>query len=396
MALPPTVPIAERIKKFNLPLSTETVNRKYALMKKGPFEFFQNTCHLFYEDLEQIKMLPPSPLVWLCGSDLHPRVSEPYQADARLQFLTPKDLGISVLGHANWELTRMLSGIFLLLSQHRTDKASTKKIASKYLKIYAATLKKASEISRFDIIAPNGIVEARIDEITRNTQNKIVKKHTEKVNGKRRLVHDLNSTFPAEREIKRLLRIKITQWLNEGNPSNQYIATDVLYYRGIGYRVLVEEKKNAFLLEMIKSEYAHVYLPLKTADSMRSKPPTLINIPLQIAVKNIAFSIMGIVNHKETTYIVSELSPAEYTVDINSIWQRTKKKAAVREMAVLTASAHIRSSGRLGAAPLEELIAFGMNKTWQKFVLGYAETYAAKVKQDYESFVRSMINDRAS
>lgn len=50
--------IIDRIKKFNAPLIPDMVELKYKAMKQNAFRFFRGTCHLFYEDLQQVKKLP--------------------------------------------------------------------------------------------------------------------------------------------------------------------------------------------------------------------------------------------------------------------------------------------------------------------------------------------------
>jgi uncharacterized protein DUF2252 len=59
----------------------------------------------------------------------------------------------------------------------------------------------------------------------------------------------------------------------------------------------------------------------------------------------------------------------------------------IDDMAMLTASAQLRSSGRQGAAIADDLIAFGQDDQWQEALLTYAIEYAAKVKSDYKKFL---------
>ena len=62
-------------------------------------------------------------------------------------------------------------------------------------------------------------------------------------------------------------------------------------------------------------------------------------------------------------------------------------RLVIEDMALLTASAQLRSSGRQGSEIADKLIAFGNNNDWQQFVLKYAKKYAGQVKQDYEQYV---------
>ena len=55
-------------------------------------------------------------------------------------------------------------------------------------------------------------------------------------------------------------------------------------------------------------------------------------------------------------------------------------------MALLTASAQLRSAGHQGASLPDELIAFGSGHHWQKGVLDYAATYTGQIKKDYKEY----------
>jgi hypothetical protein len=54
---------------------------------------------------------------------------------------------------------------------------------------------------------------------------------------------------------------------------------------------------------------------------------------------------------------------------------------------LLTASAHLRSSGRQGSANADELIAFGLEKDWQEAIMDYAIDYAHQVNKDHKLYL---------
>ena len=55
----------------------------------------------------------------------------------------------------------------------------------------------------------------------------------------------------------------------------------------------------------------------------------------------------------------------------------------INDMATLTASAQIRSSGWRGATVVDELGAFGENKQWQESILEYAKQYKDTIQKYY-------------
>jgi pantothenate kinase-related protein Tda10 len=58
----------------------------------------------------------------------------------------------------------------------------------------------------------------------------------------------------------------------------------------------------------------------------------------------------------------------------------------IDDMATLTASAQIRSSGWKSASVVDELSAFGDNKQWQEPILEYAKQYKTTMQKYYTEF----------
>jgi hypothetical protein len=59
----------------------------------------------------------------------------------------------------------------------------------------------------------------------------------------------------------------------------------------------------------------------------------------------------------------------------------------LKNMALVAASAHLRSSGRQGAAVADELIEFGRNGSWIGSIITYAWQYASQVKADHQQYL---------
>jgi hypothetical protein len=58
----------------------------------------------------------------------------------------------------------------------------------------------------------------------------------------------------------------------------------------------------------------------------------------------------------------------------------------IDDMAILSASAQLRSGGMNGSATIDELKEFGPNTAWHAGILAYAANYAKKVKRNYRVF----------
>jgi uncharacterized protein (DUF2252 family) len=58
-------------------------------------------------------------------------------------------------------------------------------------------------------------------------------------------------------------------------------------------------------------------------------------------------------------------------------------------MAKVTASAHLRGSGREGSAIADSLIDFGHHAIWRSALLGIALDCAGQVEQDWDSYCKA-------
>jgi hypothetical protein len=85
---------------------------------------------------------------------------------------------------------------------------------------------------------------------------------------------------------------------------------------------------------------------------------------------------------------MQEMQPAKDSINFRLLRDRYRDMYSVIDsMAMLTASAQLRSSGQDGSATTDELKAFGLEEGWQEAVLKYAGQYALRVKEYYEAFL---------
>jgi uncharacterized protein (DUF2252 family) len=107
-------------------------------------------------------------------------------------------------------------------------------------------------------------------------------------------------------------------------------------------------------------------------------------------MQNISPALLSTTEFQGEPYVVKELQPMDDKIDFLVIRDRRSDiDCVVDDMALLTASAQLRSAGRQGAALPDELIAFGTDRHWQQAVLDYAIAYAAQVKKDYQEYFKA-------
>jgi hypothetical protein len=82
------------------------------------------------------------------------------------------------------------------------------------------------------------------------------------------------------------------------------------------------------------------------------------------------------------------MQPTADKINFDTLENRYNDMEDVLEyMALLTASAQLRSSGRQGAAVADELIAFGRDGSWIPSIINYAGQYAHQEKADYDNYL---------
>jgi uncharacterized protein (DUF2252 family) len=106
-------------------------------------------------------------------------------------------------------------------------------------------------------------------------------------------------------------------------------------------------------------------------------------------MQNVLPALQGTSIFDGDAYTLQEMQPTEDKINFELIKNRYNDiDQVIEDMAMLTASAQLRSSGRQGSAIADELIAYGENTGWHDSTLNYARQYAKQVKLDYMDFVR--------
>ena len=390
----PSVP--ERIKQFNsnrIPVYTAL---KYQAMARDPFYFFRGTAHLFYQDLVNAgTSLPGQPFTWVCG-DLHIENFGSYKGDNRLVYFDINDFDEATLAPASWDLTRMVTSIFVALTTMGTAYVEAKNMALLFLKTYAAVLAKGR--SRY--IEPQtakGIVRSFLIKVSERRQKELVKERTIRKNGQLALLVDHKRLFTIDPPLKSALSEYINTWIATGVPHSRYQTLDA------GFRIAgtgsVGVKRYLFLLEKIDADSKYLLLDMKQAQPSAMQSHLQIQQPawsseaervvfIQERMQNISPALLGTALFNNESYVIKEMQPTADKINFETLQHTLNDMENVLEnMALLTASAQLRSSGRQGAAVADELIAFGRDSSWIQSIIAYAEQYAHQVKADYDNYL---------
>jgi len=395
--------IAQRIKAFHSNRLPPFTALKYQMMAENPFRFLRGSCHLFYEDLQKSDALPRYPLAWICG-DLHLENFGTYKGDNRLVYFDVNDFDEGALAPAVWELSRMVTSIFTGLDSLGIKKKESTRIAGLFMDKYSATL--ALGKSRY--IEPrtaNGIVQTFLDKVCQRRQKELIRGRTENgKDGRLTLRIDRTRFFPLEKVLRKELMAHLHDWMKtEPFLQKRYEVIDCAFrIAGTGS---IGARRYVFLVRQVKDPKKHLLIDMKQALPSCLQGRTDITQPswateaarvvaIQHRMQNVCPALLGTCRFKEEDYVVKEMQPTADKIDFMLLKDRRQDIiCVVQDMALLTASAHLRSAGRQGAALPDELIAFGGDHHWQKGVLDYAAAYSEQAKKDYREYFAAYKDD---
>ena len=387
--------VYERIVAFNKDRLPDIVKLKYAGMAENVYRFFRGTCHLFYEDFCKAEHIPESPLTWICG-DLHMENYGSYKGDNRLVYFDLNDFDESVLAPCLWEVSRMVTSIFIAFDNLgiKTEKAA--KTAGAYLKTYSARLATGKALSIDPRIA-NGIVATFLIKVDERKQKDLVKKLTTQRKGHLYLATNERHFSIEDQHYKKELSEFIDHWMESSvAKENKYKVVDCAFrIAGTGsigvkrYVFLLESKKNGkyLLIDMKQAKPSSVqpYLQVKQPEWQAEAVRVM---QVQHRMQNVSSALLGTGTFKGDSYVIREMQPTEDRINFELIKDRYNDiLLVIEDMALLTASAQLRSTGRQGSAIADKLIEFGYENDWHEAILKYAKKYSARVKQDYEQYV---------
>jgi uncharacterized protein (DUF2252 family) len=388
--------VSERIKEFNKDLLPNMVQLKYQAMSENAFRFYRGTCHLFYQDLALANAMPPAPSTWVCG-DLHIENYGSYKGDNRLVYFDLNDFDEGLLAPATWELSRMLTSIFVAFEALKISEAEALRMVQLFLKTYSSTLNKGKSIS-IEPRTAKGIVCSFLEKEANRKMKELLDKRT--VLKKKKLVLSLDHQrhFAIDKALKAQLMDHITHWIanSSDGPYNYKVMDAVFRLAGTGS---VGVKRYVFLLRNSKDKTKYLLLDMKQATTSSVQPYIHVQQPhweteaervlaIQQRMQNVLPALLSATNFKDDAYVLQEMQPTEDKIDFNLIKKRYRDiYQVIDDMATLAASAQLRSAGRQGSALADELIAFGYNNQWHDALITYSKNYAKQVKKDYKQFL---------
>jgi uncharacterized protein (DUF2252 family) len=391
----PANSVVARIGRFNSGCDPERVALKYREMRKSPFAFFRGTAHLFWEDLgARTSALPDSPLVWACG-DLHLENFGAFQGSNGLSYFDLNDFDEAALAPAVWEVSRFATSLYVASPAMRVTRSDANDLVKVFLDAYQAALVrgKAGWIER---ISATGMVRTLLDRVKRRKRASLIASRTKRDKGKRRIEIDGKHTLPATAEQKK----EIARWLaafakSQSNSKFFEILDVARRVAGVGslgldrYVILVRgdggSDGNALLDAKQARASSLAKFDKERQPVWKSEADRIVSI--QHRMQAMAPALLDAVRMEQDGYVLRELQPSKDRLTLKETKGHPRRlRPTIETMGRLTAWAQLRSGGRDGSAVIDDLIGFARGDSWQRELIAYARSYAARVDRDYKEF----------
>ena len=389
--------LSTRLRKFNKDLLPEMVELKYQLMTENAFRFFRGTCHLFYEDLSKVKDFPVSPSTWICG-DLHLENFGSFKGNNRMVYFDLNDFDESALAPVCWELSRVLTSIFVAFDSLKIKPSEAKKVVELFLSTYSDALT-AGKAYYIDPRTAKGIVKKFLKEVKKRTETDLIKNIINPKSRHLKIKIDNKTHFKIDRDLRIELMTHLTKWIKETVEwPNKYKVKDAAFrVAGTGS---VGVMRYMFLLQSTKKEDKFILVEMKEGVPSSLSPYNKITQPvwnsqaervitIKQRMQNISPALLSPTVFNGNTYVLQEMQPIADKIKFELIEEKNSNmEHVIKDMALLTASAQIRSSGIQGSSITDELIAFGKQKDWHVPLINYAFNYSKQVTDDFDQFLK--------
>lgn len=364
-------------------------------MQESPFRFFRGSCHLFYEDFACNRPWDDPTKVWICG-DLHLENYGSYKAGNGQVYFDVVDFDEAVLAPATWEVARTLSSIFLAASSMGMALKAAEELAMKFFKTYNDVILSGKPVA-FERNTARGLMKHFIRSVEKRKSKDLISERTMIRDDETCLKIIEGKTVKLEPEKKKAIINLLSVWAKTHEHRNWKICDAAYRIAGTGslglerYVILIKdtELKKYFLLDMKESIPSCLQPFVGIAQPDWKNRATRV-VTIQNFMQNVSSQILEIIVDGEKQFVLKKLQPQADMMNLKLCNGKLQKLQEVIEaFAEISASAHLRATGRFGSNTVDELITFfRTSETWRPIILKYSKKYAAQVKKDHMAFCK--------
>ena len=393
--------LSARILRFNKDLLPDMVQLKYKLMSENVFRFFRGSCHLFYEDLSKSRDFPVSPATWICG-DLHLENFGSFKGNNRMVYFDLNDFDESVLAPVCWEVSRVLTSIFVACDSLKIKPSEAKKMAERFLSTYNEALI-GGKAYYIDPRTAKGIVKNFLKAVKKRKEIDLIKNIIDPKTNHLKIKIDNKTHFEIDKDLKTELIHHLNAWIKDTKqwPNNYKVKDAAFRVAGTGS---VGLKRYMFLLQSTKTKNKFIFVELKEGAPSSLSPYNTVEQPswkseaervvtITQRMQNISPALLSPTVFKGNTYVLQEMQPMADRINFELIeGNYNNLERVIKDMALLTASAQVRSGGIQGSSIIDELVDFGKRNDWHEPLLNYAMNYSKQVADDFNQFITDYDN----
>jgi uncharacterized protein (DUF2252 family) len=349
---------------------------------------------LFAEDFFKRFHYKPKVKSWICG-DLHFENFGSYKGENRLVYFDLTDFDEAILASPEPEIARFLTSIIIGSVHLKSTAIGLHKALHDIMDAYVSTIIAGKALMMEPEVA-RGEFKKYFEHLSTFDRATFIDKHTYKEKGARLLQAD-DVHF-------KLLDDATKDKVYEGIRPLLDKRFDHLVFEDAGFRIAGTSSlglQRYCVLCYSKKKGKHYLIDLKEARTscytsfIKVKQPDFLNeanrvnkLGYLMQFNSPAFSEMVRIDHKwfvikELQYQADRMSLADYKNDFGAL------VAVAKEMAVLMAYSHLRSSGHLGASTADDLRRFAEKKQWQRNILEFSFEMAQRNRKYYKEFTKA-------
>lgn len=396
--------VIKAILDYNAGRDPERLRMKFAKMRTTPFIFLRGTAHLFHARVQRRGVLKNAPPAWCCG-DMHLENFGCYKGDNRLAYFDVNDFDEAALAPAAWDPLRLLTSLWLAAEEMKLDALHTHHLARATLDAYADALAagKAYWLERETAAGP---VRALLDQVGLRKRGDFLARRcaapTHAGRRRRLLIDGDRSLAASDAQKQRVVEFMHGYAQTQSNPQFFDVLDVARRVAGTGslglqrYIVLVRGKGGAdgqYLLDLKQ------ILPSTLAPAGGCAQPRLGDeaqrlVAVQRRMQAVSAALLHPVQFDGLPCVLRELQPREDRLDLAELATRSNALAgSLATMGRLVAWAQLRSSGRQGSAPADELIDFGRRGSgkgkWRDRLVALSHETAGQVRRDWTVYCKA-------
>lgn len=391
--------ILDRIQHYNAGRDPERLQMKLAAMCKDPFVFLRGTCHLFYEDWHAQLAQLQSPAAWICG-DLHLENFGSYKAENGLAYFDLNDFDEAALAPCLWELTRLLTSLLVAQDTLKLKPKQTTALLEVMVEKYAHALAEGKP-KWVERKTARGSIKHLLSDLSKRSNQAFIASRTNAkapdsllIDGKRALALDKPQKKAALEKYMTAMQVQDKkEFFYPLDIARRIAGTGSLGLER--YVVLVNGKgpDRRALIDMKASNQSALSPYLNTAAIKLTQPDWVLEsqrvATIQAGAQILPPALLKAVCVDKQPYLIKALQPSQDRVDLTQ-WngELSVLDNIFASMAALTAWAHLRNAGYLGAANRETLMAFGAQvNDWRGPVLALAKQVAEHTLNQWQAYV---------